>query len=91
MGRQRGPGSHAGESDCDPDAIGDLSLTYQGSGRREGMSCGLMQVRVLAGRPDCAALLDPTTNVANAWRIYEARGSFAPWSVYTSGEYEQFL
>lgn len=55
------------------------------------MSCGLIKVRVLAGRPSCDELLNPTTNVANAWRIYEARGSFTPWSVYTSGKYEQYL
>lgn len=75
------------ESGCNPGAIGDLTLTYHGDGRREGMSCGLMQVRVLAGRPGCDALLDPATNVANAWRIYKARGSFTPWSVYTNGSY----
>lgn len=61
------------ESGYNPSAIGDLSLTYQGDGRREGMNCGLMQFRVLPGRPDCDALLDPATNVVNAWRIYQAR------------------
>lgn len=79
------------ESTCRSDAVGDTTLTYQGSGRIEGMSCGLFQVRVLAGRPSCDALVDPATNVAWAYKVYSASSSWKPWSVWTSGKYLKFL
>lgn len=78
------------ESGGHPDAIGDQSLTFYDEGRLVGMSCGLMQVRVLKGRPGCNALLDPQTNMEWAWRIYQA-GGWKPWTGYTSGKYKEYL
>jgi hypothetical protein len=78
------------ESSCNPDAIGDTTLTYQGEGRVEGMSCGLYQIRVLAGRPGCDVLRDVTTNVEWAYKIYQSQG-YRAWSVWTNGKYKQYL
>lgn len=43
-------------------------------------SCGLFQVRTLAGRPTCEELKDPATNIAWAYRIYLGQG-YQAWSV----------
>lgn len=75
------------ESSCNPSAVGDTNPI-------NGLlahSCGLFQVRTLKGRPSCEALKDPATNVEWAYRVYLGRGSFKPWSVFTSGKYLRFL
>lgn len=44
------------------------------------VSCGLMQIRTLAGRPSCEELKDPETNIKVAYDLWRAYG-FIPWSV----------
>ncbi|MFE7720117.1 hypothetical protein ACFU44_13870 [Nocardia rhizosphaerihabitans] len=78
------------ESSCNPDAIGDATLTFQGEGRTEGMSCGLLQIRVLRGRPSCDVLRDVTTNVDWAYRIYKSQG-YQAWSTWSNGKYKEYL
>lgn len=60
------------ESGCNPYAVGDKHIPP--------VSCGLFQIRTLAGRPSCEALKDPATNVAWAYRLYRDSG-WKPWSV----------
>lgn len=60
------------ESGCNPNAVGDRHIPP--------VSCGLFQIRTLAGRPTCEQLKDPATNVAWAWKLYQASG-WKPWSV----------
>lgn len=74
------------ESGCNTHAVGD---NYPIGGLL-APSCGLFQVRTLAGRPTCEELKDPATNVAWAYRLYTARG-FQPWSVYNSGAYQKYM
>lgn len=64
------------ESGCNPNAIGDTRVI----GGIYAPSCGLFQVRTLKGRPNCAQLQDPATNIAWAYRIYQGQGMSA-WSV----------
>ena len=64
------------ESGCNPSAVGDTWVI-------RGLyapSCGLFQVRTLAGRPDCESLKDPATNIAWAYKIYMGQG-YPAWSV----------
>jgi hypothetical protein len=68
-----------GESGCKADAVGDKHLTFNNN--TQGMSCGLMQIRVLDGRPDCDTLKDPETNIEWAYKIYKTQGLRA-WTVY---------
>ena len=53
-------------------------------------SCGLFQVRTLAGRPSCEQLKDPETNVAWAYRLYSESG-WSPWTVFNNGTYRKYL
>lgn len=69
-----------GESGCNPNAVGDKHLTFNDNS--QGMSCGLMQIRVLDGRPDCETLKDPETNIEWAYKIYQSQGLSA-WTYYT--------
>lgn len=69
------------ESGCNPNAIGD-TRTINGI---YAPSCGLFQVRTLKGRPSCAELQDPATNIAWAYRIYQGQGMSA-WSVCSNGK-----
>lgn len=69
----------AGESGCNPNAVGDGHLTFNNG--TMGMSCGLMQVRVLAGRPNCETLKDPKANIEWAYKIYTEQGLNA-WTIY---------
>ena len=58
------------ESSCNPNAIGDdyvIAGVY-------APSCGLLQVRTLAGRPSCSALQDPATNIAASYNIWLSQG-----------------
>lgn len=77
----------AAETNCDTKAVGD---DYVIAGLY-APSCGLTQVRTLAGRPSCEELKDPATNIEWAWKISSGGTDFTPWSVYTSGKYLQYL
>lgn len=61
------------ESKGDPMAIGDRHL--------RNVSCGLMQINMLKGRPSCAEMQDPVKNIAFAYKLYLERG-FCPWSTW---------
>lgn len=74
------------ESGCNTGAIGD---TWVISGLY-APSCGLFQIRTLAGRPDCESLKDPSTNIEWAYKIYKGQG-LAAWSVYSNGEFKKYL
>lgn len=75
------------ESNCDTTAVGD---DYVIAGLY-APSCGLMQIRTLAGRPSCEELKDPATNIEWAWKISNGGTNFTPWSVYTSGKYLNYI
>jgi len=64
------------ESGCNPNAVGDNYVI----GGIYAPSCGLLQVRTLAGRPSCEALKDPATNIATAYGIWQGQG-YRAWSV----------
>lgn len=51
--------------------IGDTDTAY--------VSCGLMQIRTLPGRPSCETLKDPETNIAYAYAMWKREG-WRPWS-----------
>ena len=56
-------------------------------------SYGLWQIYITA-HPEfnAAQLLDPTTNAAAAFQIYQQAGSsFRPWSTYASGKYLNYM
>lgn len=61
------------ESKGDPMAIGDRHL--------RNISCGLMQINMLKGRPSCAEMQDPVKNIAFAYKLYLERG-FCPWTTW---------
>ena len=60
------------ESSGNPNNVGDRHTAY--------VSCGLMQVRALPGRPSCEELKDPATNIAFAYELWKNEG-WRPWSV----------
>jgi len=60
------------ESRGDPKAVGD--------GDTEHVSCGLMQIRTLPGRPSCEELSDPKINLEYAYKLWKREG-WRPWSV----------
>ncbi len=60
------------ESSGNPNNIGDKHTAY--------VSCGLMQVRALPGRPSCEQLKNPETNIAFAYELWRKEG-WRPWSV----------
>ena len=71
------------ESGCNQNAVGDTSPI-------NGLlahSCGLFQVRTLAGRPSCEQLKDPATNIQWAYKISGNGSNWRPWSVFTNGKY----
>jgi len=68
------------ESSCNPNAVGDNYVI----GGIYAPSCGLFQIRTLPGRPSCEELKNPETNVAWAYRLYNASG-WQPWSVCNKG------
>lgn len=78
------------ESGMNPNAKGDIALEYKYEGRVIGHSCGVFQVRVLPGRPDCETLKDPKTNIEYARKLYDRSGWMA-WSAYLNGAYKKFL
>jgi hypothetical protein len=68
------------ESSCNPLAVGDKHLTYWQNGIQYGMSCGLLQVRYLPGRPSCSEMQNPEANARYALGLYNS-GGFRHWSV----------
>ena len=74
------------ESGCTTAAVGD---NYPIAGVHAA-SCGLFQIRTLAGRPDCESLKNPETNIDWAYKIYSGQGLRA-WSVFTNGKYLKYL
>ena len=64
------------ESGCNPNAIGD---NHQINGLH-APSCGLMQIRTLAGRPSCEELKVPEVNIEWAYKIWRSQG-YGAWSV----------
>lgn len=73
------------ESGCNPTAVGDGHLQYVQDGNTYGMSCGLMQVRSLPGRPTCAEMQNPEANIQYAAKLY-ASGGWSHWSVCKTGK-----
>jgi len=74
------------ESHCDTNRVGDNYVI----GGIFAPSCGVFQVRTLAGRPDCDSLKDLATNVEWAHKIWQGQGLNA-WSVYLNGQYRNYL
>ena len=64
------------ESGCNPQAVGDNYVIVG----VYAPSCGLLQVRTLAGRPTCEELKDPATNIATAYAIWKSQG-YRAWTV----------
>lgn len=71
---------------CDSSQVGD---NYPIAGLL-APSCGLLQVRTLAGRPDCESLKDPATNILWAYKIWTGQG-YDAWSMYQNDEYLKYL
>jgi hypothetical protein len=87
----------AGESSYNSNALGDVGLQTA----KWGPSQGLWQIRTLNnpsnyGYPDTlrvadGRLYDPQTNAEAAYALSNGGKNFQPWSVYTSGKYQEFL
>lgn len=65
------------ESQLNPKAIGDGHLKWNDG--RNGMSCGLFQIRVFPDRPSCEELLDAETNIKFAKQLFDKSG-WNPWT-----------
>jgi hypothetical protein len=79
------------ESKGNVKAVGDTTITFVKNGVTYGMSCGMLQVRILPGRGiTCEQMHDPEQNVAKAYEIWNAQ-SYAAWSVYTNGRYLDYI
>lgn len=78
------------ESGMNPETVGDRHLTFVRDGKTYGMSCGIMQIRNLPGRPDCESMKDPVKNVEYARSLYE-RSGWKPWGAYTNGSFKKYL
>lgn len=76
------------ESRLNPEVIGDKHLAWEDG--RNGMSCGIFQIRVFPNRPGCEKLLDEDFNIEYARELYE-RSGWLPWSTFKSGRYKNFL
>jgi len=76
------------ESRLNPDVVGDENLVWDDG--RNGMSCGIFQIRVFPNRPACEKLLDEDFNIEYARELYE-RSGWLPWSTFKSGQYKNFL
>lgn len=79
-----------GESKLRSDAVGDKHLEFWAGGKKMGHSCGIFQIRVLPGRPDCETLKDTNKNIEYARKLYD-RAGFNPWTVFTKGTYLKYL
>ena len=67
-------------------------------GKKNEYSIGLTQINVQAHQDkldrhgwSADDLRDPVKNLTIAKEVYDEVGSFKPWSVYTSGKYNQYL
>jgi len=79
------------ESGGKADVVGDTTLTYVQNGVTYGMSCGMLQVRVLPGRNiTCEDMHNPEKNVAKAFEIWKSQ-SYKAWSMYTNGRYLDYI
>ena len=83
-----------GESGGNDTAVGDVGLEDS----TWGPSVGIYQVRTLKGKTgsggdrDISSLMgDPDHQALAAWDISSKGTDFTPWSVYTSGKYQEFL
>jgi len=76
------------ESRLNPDVVGDENMIWDDG--RNGMSCGIFQIRVFPNRPACEKLLDEDFNIEYARELYE-RSGWLPWSTFKSGRYKNFL
>ena len=79
------------ESKGNVKAVGDTTLTFVKDGVTYGMSCGMLQVRILPGRNiTCEDMHNPENNVAKAFEIWKAQ-SYTAWSMYTNGKYLDYI
>ena len=78
------------ESGLNPNAKGDTHIEFVRDGVTMGHSCGLFQIRVLPGRPDCETLKDPEYNVKYAKKMFDQSG-WRPWSAFNNGSFKRFL
>lgn len=78
------------ESGLRTDAVGDIPLEYWHEGKKIGHSCGIFQIRVLPGRPDCETLKDVDKNIEFARKLYDKSG-FYPWSNWKNNAYLKHL
>lgn len=78
------------ESGLVADRVGDTHIEFTRDGVTMGHSCGLFQVRVLPGRPDCETLKDARTNIAFARKLWEKSG-WSPWSAWKNGSFKKFM
>lgn len=68
------------ESRCAANAVGDGHLIF--SDGINGISCGLLQVRILPERKvTCQEMKNPKANIAMAYAIYKSQ-NYNAWSVY---------
>lgn len=75
--------------DCAPEYSSDIATCFQHQ-REYGYSVGAFQVRILPGREECDNY-DLHSNILCAYRIYQEKGDFSPWSGYTTGKYRNYL
>ena len=78
------------ESGLRTDAVGDIPLEYWHEGKKIGHSCGIFQIRVLPGRPNCETLKDADENIEFARKLYDKSG-FYPWSNWKNQRYLKYL
>jgi hypothetical protein len=78
------------ESTGDPGAIGDIDVPVPGSA-----SYGLWQINSHFHPefgPDFNLLLDPVSNAAAAFSVYQAAGRrFTPWTTFKNGAYASYV
>lgn len=81
------------ESGLNPDAVGDESLADE----KWGPSVGLWQIRSLRAHlgtgqeRDQRKLHDPDFNAASMVKISSSGANWAPWSVFGTGKYQEYL
>jgi len=85
------------ESGLNPNAKGDVPLEYWYEGKKIGHSCGIFQIRVLPGRPDCETLKNVDKNIEFARKLYDTKlqngekQKFLPWSNWKNNRFMKFL
>lgn len=79
------------ESKGNVKAVGDTTITFVKNGVTYGMSCGMLQVRILPGRGiTCEQMHDPEQNVAKAYEIWKAQ-SYQAWTCFSNGKYLNYI